>query len=94
MFDLIPEYIHIPSDEGEAAAFLSRLIEERPEIAARTERVHALTGSARAVLVSLVEDDTFAGRISDAEARCYEEEASRYEVEERERAEADVRGQA
>ncbi|GJE42181.1 hypothetical protein [Methylobacterium soli] len=82
MFDVIPEYIHIPSDEGEAAAFLQRLNAERPEIAASTEQQYAATGSARAVLESLVENGTFAGRISDDEARCYDEEIKRYEVEE------------
>lgn len=88
MFLPILDYIHIPSDEDDAAAILSRLVEERPEIASKTERVHTVTGSARAVLESLVEDGTFAGRISVEEARCYDEEISRHEAEERERAEA------
>lgn len=91
MFLPILDYIHIPSDEDKAAAILSHLVEDRPEIASKTERVHTETGSARAVLESLVEDGTF-GRISDEEARCYDEEISRHEAEERERAEAGACG--
>ncbi|OHV18252.1 hypothetical protein BK022_00330 [Methylorubrum extorquens] len=83
MLDVIPEYIHIPSDEDEAAAFLCRLTKQRPDTAARTKRLHTATGSARAVLEALVEDGTFAGRISDDEARCFDEEARRYEAWER-----------
>ncbi|KQO66386.1 hypothetical protein [Methylobacterium sp. Leaf89] len=97
MFLPIVECIYIPSDEGEAVPYLSSLIEQHPEIAGRAERTLAATGSARAVLEALVDDGIFE-RISEDYARCLgkearylEEEARRYEVGEREKAEADDR---
>lgn len=94
MFLPIVECIYIPSDEGEAVAYLSSLVEDHPEIAAGAEQRHAATGSARAVLKAFVEDGTFE-RISEDYARCLgkearylEEETRRYAAEERERAEA------
>lgn len=83
MFLPILEYIHIPSDEGEAAALLSVLVEARADIAIQVQQVRAVAGSARTVLETLVEDGSL-GRISDSEARCYNEEIDRYEAEERE----------
>lgn len=86
MFLPVLEYIHIPSDEEEAANFLLHLVEQRPEIAGKVEQMHTVTSSSRAVLEALVEDGVFAGRISDEEARCFEDEFRRYEAEDRERA--------
>ena len=100
MFLPIVECICIPSDEGEAVPYLAFLVENHPEIASRAEGTLAATGSARAVLESLVEDGTFE-RISEDYARCLEEEAChleaearRYEAEERGRAQADVAADA
>ncbi|QDI79212.1 hypothetical protein E8E01_01610 [Methylorubrum populi] len=76
----IVECIYIPSDESEAVAYLSSLVEDHPEIATRAERRLAATDSARAVLEAFVEDGTFM-RISEDYARCLEEEA-RYSEEE------------
>lgn len=87
---MIPEFIHIPSDEGEAAAILSYMVEARPEIGVRTQLKQLASGSARAILKSLVDDGTFAGRISDYEARCFQEEISRYEAEGQERVDAEA----
>ncbi|KQQ15538.1 hypothetical protein ASF59_14515 [Methylobacterium sp. Leaf121] len=87
MFLPFAECIYIPPDEGEAVTYLSSLVERHPGIAAHAERMLAATGSARAVLESLVEDGTFE-RISEDHARCLEEEARQYEAEEL--AEADV----
>lgn len=98
MFLPIVECIYIPSDEGEAVAYLSSLVENHPEIAAGAEQRLAATGSARAVLEAFVEDGTFE-RISEdyacclGEEACYlEAEARRYEVEEGARAAAGVGG--
>lgn len=93
MFLPIVECIHLPSDEGEAASYLSSLVEQHPGIAARAERTLATTGSARAVLGLLIEDGTFE-RISEDYARCLEEEVPRFEADERERAEAYVAADA
>lgn len=87
---MIPEFIHIPSDEDEAAAVLSYIVEARPEIGARTQLKQFASGSARAILKSLIDDGIFAGRISDYDARCFQEEISRYEAEGQERADAEV----
>ncbi|MCJ2007958.1 hypothetical protein MKK60_12870 [Methylobacterium sp. J-092] len=88
MFLPIVECIFIPSDEGEAVAYLSTLVEYHPEIAAGAKQRLAATGLARAVLEAFVEDGTFE-RISEDYARrlgeeaCYlEAEARRYEAEE------------
>ena len=81
MFLPVLEYIHIPFDEEEAANFLLHLVEQSPEIACKVERMHAVTSSSRAVLEALTEDGIFAGRISDDEARYYDDEISRYEAE-------------
>lgn len=96
MFLPIVECIYIPSDEGEAVAYLSFLVEDHPEIAAGAEQRLAATGSARAVLEAFVEDGTFE-RISEdyarclgEEADCLEAEARRYEAEDQERAEAAI----
>jgi len=82
MFFPILECIYIPSDEREAVTYLSFLVKQHPKIAARSEWTLAATGSARAVLESLVEDGTFE-RISEDYARCLEEEARKYEAEDR-----------
>jgi len=84
MFLPIVECIYIPSDEGDAVPYLSSLIEQHPEIAARAERTLAVTGSARAVLTTLVEDGTFE-RISEDYVNCLEEEVFRNQAEERAR---------
>ncbi len=96
MFGPIVECLCIPAEEGEAVPYLAFLVENQPEIASRAEGTLAATGSARAVLESLVEDGTFE-RISEDYARYLEEEAChleaaarRYEAEERGRAQADL----
>ncbi len=69
-----------PSDDKEAVAYLSFLVESHPEIAACAERRLGANGSARAVLEAFVEDGTFE-RISEDYARCLEEEARYLEKE-------------